>query len=193
GARRPRSVRLQIPSHGGSTRGRLPRQLGRRQTPSWPRCRLRRRLRHRAVESSRQRSEGGLFLCGAPAQGQRRLARRSNGRHRFLASEQKAEPVKSIVDGREIVVGTRSYLSFKDGRRKNSGWTMYEYQMCSSTFETRVLCHVKKTSYQPISGGKFMKSVESTFTEAATETLTGGSSFVGQRNREESSTLISST
>ncbi|CAL9759006.1 unnamed protein product, partial [Musa acuminata subsp. burmannicoides] len=25
----------------------------------------------------------GLFLCGAPAQGQRRLARRSNGRHRF--------------------------------------------------------------------------------------------------------------
>ncbi|CAL9755604.1 unnamed protein product [Musa acuminata subsp. burmannicoides] len=62
---------------------------------------------------------------------------------------------------------------------------MYEYQMCSSTFETRVLCHLKKTSYQPISGGKFMKSVESTFTEAATETLTGGSSFVGQkRNRE---------
>ncbi|CAL9755603.1 unnamed protein product [Musa acuminata subsp. burmannicoides] len=69
---------------------------------------------------------------------------------------------------------------------------MYEYQMCSSTFETRVLCHLKKTSYQPISGGKFMKSVESTFTEAATETLTGGSSFVGQkRNREESSTLSS--
>ncbi|CAL9755530.1 unnamed protein product [Musa acuminata subsp. burmannicoides] len=62
---------------------------------------------------------------------------------------------------------------------------MYEYEMCSSTFETRVLCHVKKSSYQPISGGKFMKSVESTFTEAATETLTGGSSFVGQkRNRE---------
>ncbi|CAL9755574.1 unnamed protein product [Musa acuminata subsp. burmannicoides] len=68
------------------------------------------------------------------------------------------EPVKSIVDGREIVVGRRSYLSFKDGRRKNSGWVMYEYEMCSSTFETRVLCHVKKTSYQPISGGKFMKS-----------------------------------
>ncbi|CAL9755593.1 unnamed protein product [Musa acuminata subsp. burmannicoides] len=94
------------------------------------------------------------------------------------------EPVKSIVDGREIVVGRRSYLSFKDGRRKNSGWVMYEYEMCSSTFETRVLCHVKKSSYQPISGGKFMKSVESTFTEAATETLTGGSSFVGQREIE---------
>ncbi|CAL9755541.1 unnamed protein product [Musa acuminata subsp. burmannicoides] len=35
------------------------------------------------------RQEG--YFCGAPAQGQRLLARRSNGRHRFLASEQKAE------------------------------------------------------------------------------------------------------
>ncbi|CAL9755600.1 unnamed protein product [Musa acuminata subsp. burmannicoides] len=138
------------------------------------------------------RQEG--YFCGAPAQGQRLLARRSNGRHRFWLLNRRQEPVKSIVDGREIVVGKKELPSFKDGRRKNSGWVMYEYEMCSSTFETRVLCHVKKSSYQPISGGKFMKSVESTFTEAATETLTGGSSFVGQkRNREESSTLISST
>ncbi|XP_064963221.1 NAC domain-containing protein 6-like [Musa acuminata AAA Group] len=80
------------------------------------------------------------------------------------------EPVKSIVDGREMVVGRKSFLSFKDGRRKNSGWTMYEYEMCSSAFETRVLCHVKKSSHQPITGG----------------------SFVGQkRSREESSTLSS--
>ncbi|URE27207.1 hypothetical protein MUK42_37372, partial [Musa troglodytarum] len=49
--------------------------------PPRPRCRLRRRLRHRAVESSRQRAQ---------AQEQRRLARGSKGRHRFLGSEQKA-------------------------------------------------------------------------------------------------------
>ncbi|CAL9042613.1 unnamed protein product, partial [Musa banksii] len=53
----------------------------------------------------------------------------------------KQEPVKSIVDGREMVVGRKSFLSFNDGRRKNSGWTMYEYEMCSSGFERRVLCH----------------------------------------------------
>ncbi|CAL9747618.1 unnamed protein product, partial [Musa acuminata subsp. burmannicoides] len=56
----------------------------------------------------------------------------------------KQEPVKSIVDGREMVVGRKSFLSFNDGRRKNSGWTMYEYEMCSPGFGRRVLCHVKK-------------------------------------------------
>ncbi|URE36612.1 No apical meristem (NAM) protein, partial [Musa troglodytarum] len=76
--------------HGGGTRGRLPRQLGRRRTPPRPRCRLRRRLRHRAVESSRQRSARRLLFCGAQAQEQRRLARGSKGRHRFLGAEQKA-------------------------------------------------------------------------------------------------------
>ncbi|CAL9065584.1 unnamed protein product, partial [Musa banksii] len=82
-----------------------------------------------------------------------------------------------------------SYISFNDGRRKNSGWTMYEYQMCSSGFERRVLCHVKRSSHQAISGGTTIKTVESTFTEAATDTVTGDS-FVGRkRNREESSTL----
>ncbi|CAL9758846.1 unnamed protein product, partial [Musa acuminata subsp. burmannicoides] len=79
--------------------------------PSWPRCRLRGRLRHRAVESSRQRSAGGLFLCGAQAQEQRRLARRSKGRQRFLDSVQKQETVKSMVGGREMVVGRKSCLS----------------------------------------------------------------------------------
>ncbi|CAL9063306.1 unnamed protein product [Musa banksii] len=137
------------------------------------------------------RMEGYFFADRQPKASGGSRVDRTAGTGSWLLNRRQ-EPVKSIVDGREMVVGRRSYLSFKDGRRKNSGWVMYEYEMCSSTFETRVLCHVKKTSYQPISGGKFKKTVESTFTEAATETLTGGSSFVGQkRNREESSTLSS--
>ncbi|CAL9063303.1 unnamed protein product, partial [Musa banksii] len=137
------------------------------------------------------RQEGYFFAERQPKANGGSRVDRTAGTGSWLLNRRQ-EPVKSIVDGREIVVGRRSYLSFKDGRRKNSGWVMYEYEMCSSTFETRVLCHVKKTSYQPISGGKFKKTVESTFTEAATETLTGGSSFVGQkRNREDSSTLSS--
>ncbi|THU63083.1 hypothetical protein C4D60_Mb01t12010 [Musa balbisiana] len=136
------------------------------------------------------RQEGYFFAERQPKTSGGSRVDRTAGTGSWLLNRRQ-EPVKSIVDGREMVVGRRSYLSFKDGRRKNSGWTMYEYEMCSSTFETRVLCHVKKTSHQPISGGNFNKTVESTFTEAATETLTGGS-FVGQkRNREESSTLSS--
>ncbi|XP_009420254.2 NAC transcription factor NAM-B2-like [Musa acuminata AAA Group] len=137
------------------------------------------------------RMEGYFFADRQPKASGGSRVERTAGTGSWLLNRRQ-EPVKSIVDGREMVVGRRSYLSFKDGRRKNSGWVMYEYEMCSSTFETRVLCHVKKSSYQPISDGKFMKTVESTFTEAATETLTGGSSFVGQkRNREESSILSS--
>ncbi|CAL9769710.1 unnamed protein product [Musa acuminata subsp. burmannicoides] len=137
------------------------------------------------------RMEGYFFADRQPKASGGSRVDRTAGTGSWLLNRRQ-EPIKSIIDGREMVVGRRSYLSFKDGRRKNSGWVMYEYEMCSSTFETRVLCHVKKSSYQPISGGKFMKTVESTFTEAATETLTGGSSFVGQkRNREESSTLSS--
>ncbi|CAL9758847.1 unnamed protein product, partial [Musa acuminata subsp. burmannicoides] len=65
-----------------------------------------------------------------------------------LDSVQKQETVKSMVGGREMVVGRKSCLSFNDGRRKNSGWTMYEFEMCSSGgFETRVLCHVKRSSH----------------------------------------------
>ncbi|CAL9189184.1 unnamed protein product [Musa hybrid cultivar] len=136
------------------------------------------------------RQEGYFFAERQPKTSGGSRVDRTAGTGSWLLNRRQ-EPVKSIVDGREMVVGRRSYLSFKDGRRKNSGWTMYEYEMYSSTFETRVLCHVKKTSYQPISGGNFNKTVESTFTEAARETLTGGS-FVGQkRNREESSTLSS--
>ncbi|XP_064957883.1 protein CUP-SHAPED COTYLEDON 2-like [Musa acuminata AAA Group] len=101
----------------------------------------------------------------------------------------KQEPVKSLVDGREMVVGRKSFLSFNDGRRKNSGWVMYEYEMCSPGFERRVLCHVKKSSHHAISGGNFIKKVESTFTEAATETVSGGSLVGQKRNREESSAL----
>ncbi|CAL9758869.1 unnamed protein product [Musa acuminata subsp. burmannicoides] len=95
-----------------------------------------------------------------------------------------------MVGGREMVVGRKSCLSFNDGRRKNSGWTMYEFEMCSSGgFETRVLCHVKRSSHCAYSGGTTIKTVETTLTEAATDTVTGDS-FVGRkRNRDESSTL----
>ncbi|CAL9755594.1 unnamed protein product, partial [Musa acuminata subsp. burmannicoides] len=187
GARRPRSVRLQIPS---------PRRINSWSTTSptgSPANPPGRAVAFADVYGTEpwnllgsDRKEGYFFAERRPKASGGSRVDRTAGTGSWLLNRRQ-EPVKSIVDGREIVVGTRSYLSFKDGRRKNSGWTMYEYQMCSSTFETRVLCHVKKTSYQPISGGKFMKSVESTFTEAATETLTGGSSFVGQkRNREKS-------
>ncbi|CAL9758851.1 unnamed protein product [Musa acuminata subsp. burmannicoides] len=105
-------------------------------------------------------------------------------------SVQKQETVKSMVGGREMVVGRKSCLSFNDGRRKNSGWTMYEFEMCSSGgFERRVLCHVKRSSHCAYSGGTTIKTVETTLTEAATDTVTGDS-FVGRkRNRDESSTL----
>ncbi|CAL9071325.1 unnamed protein product, partial [Musa textilis] len=64
----------------------------------------------------------------------------------------KQEAVRSMVGGREMVVGRKSYLSFNDGRRKNSGWSMYEYEMISSGFQRRVLCHVKNSN-PAISGG----------------------------------------
>ncbi|RWV77292.1 hypothetical protein GW17_00061898 [Ensete ventricosum] len=98
---------------------------------------------------------------------------------------------ESIIDGREMMVGRKSCLSFNDGRRKYSGWTMYEYELCSSGgFERRVLCHVKKSSHKSIAAdGTSIKTVDSTLSEAGTKTVTDGS-FVGQkRNREESSSL----
>ncbi|CAL9758936.1 unnamed protein product [Musa acuminata subsp. burmannicoides] len=39
---------------------------------------------------------------------------------------------------------------------ENSGWNMYEYEMCSRA-SRRVLCHVKKSSHHAISGGNFIK------------------------------------
>ncbi|THU54757.1 hypothetical protein C4D60_Mb10t28510 [Musa balbisiana] len=134
------------------------------------------------------RHEGYFFAERKPkSNGGSRVDRKAGSGSWTLYKKQ--EPVKSFVGGREMVVGRKSCLSFNDGRRKNSGWTMYEYQMCSSGFERRVLCHVKRSSHQVISGGTTIKTVESTFTEAATDTVTGDS-FVGRkRNREESSTL----
>ncbi|CAD5192638.1 unnamed protein product [Musa acuminata subsp. malaccensis] len=53
----------------------------------------------------------------------------------------------------------------------------------------RAFFSLLRSSHQAISGGTTIKTVESTFTEAATDTVTGDS-FVGRkRNREESSTL----
>ncbi|CAL9211922.1 unnamed protein product, partial [Musa hybrid cultivar] len=75
----------------------------------------------------------------------------------------KKQELKSIVDGRKMVVGRRSCLSFKkgQGQRKNSGWTMYEYAMCSSDFQKQVLCHIKKSSQSShqASGGTSIETV----------------------------------
>ncbi|CAL9189030.1 unnamed protein product [Musa hybrid cultivar] len=135
------------------------------------------------------RQEGYFFAERKPKNsGGSRVDRKAGSGSWTLYKKQ--ETVKSMVGGREMVVGRKSCLSFNDGRRKNSGWTMYEFEMCSSgNFETRVLCHVKRSSHCAYSGGTTIKTAESTLTEAATDTVTGDS-FVGRkRNRDESSTL----
>ncbi|CAL9080087.1 unnamed protein product, partial [Musa acuminata var. zebrina] len=135
------------------------------------------------------RQEGYFFAERKPKNsGGSRVDRKAGSGSWTLYKKQ--EPVKSMVGGREMVVGRKCCLSFNDGRRKNSGWTMYEFEMCSSGgFETRVLCHVKRSSHCAYSGGTTIKTVETTLTEAATDTVTGDS-FVGRkRNRDESSTL----
>ncbi|CAL9063244.1 unnamed protein product, partial [Musa banksii] len=135
------------------------------------------------------RQEGYFFAERKPKNsGGRRVDRKAGSGSWTLYKKQ--ETVKSMVGGREMVVGRKSCLSFNDGRRKNSGWTMYEFEMCSSGgFERRVLCHVKRSSHCAYSGGTTIKTVETTLTEAATDTVTGDS-FVGRkRNRDESSTL----
>ncbi|CAL9211955.1 unnamed protein product [Musa hybrid cultivar] len=134
------------------------------------------------------RQEGYFFAERKPKNsGGSRVDRKAGSGSWTLYKKQ--ETVKSMVGGREMVVGRKSCLSFNDGRRKNSGWTMYEFEMCSSGgFERRVLCHVKRSSHCAYSGGTTIKTVETT-SEAATDTVTGDS-FVGlKRNRDESSTL----
>ncbi|URE27213.1 hypothetical protein MUK42_37372 [Musa troglodytarum] len=190
GARRPRPERLQVPSHGGGTRGRLPRQLGRRRT-----------LPARAVAFAdvygtepwnllgSGRQEGFFFAERKPkSSGGSRVDRKAGTGS--WALNKKQEAVKSIVGGREMVVGRKSYLSFNDGRRKNSGWCMYEYEMISSGFQRRVLCHVKKNSHTAVSGGgTTTKTVDSSIFTEAVSAVSGGSCVGQKRNREESSTL----
>ncbi|CAL9211954.1 unnamed protein product, partial [Musa hybrid cultivar] len=135
------------------------------------------------------RQEGYFFAERKPKNsGGSRVDRKAGSGSWTLYKKQ--ETVKSMVGGREMVVGRKSCLSFNDGRRKNSGWTMYEFEMCSSGgFERQVLCQVKRSSHCAYSGGTTIKTVETTLTEAATDTVTGDS-FVGlKRNRDESSTL----
>ncbi|CAL9073946.1 unnamed protein product [Musa acuminata var. zebrina] len=93
------------------------------------------------------RQEGYFFAERKPKNsGGSRVDRKAGSGSWTLYKKQ--ETVKSMVGGREMVVGRKSCLSFNDGRRKNSGWTMYEFEMCSSGgFETRVLCHVKRSSH----------------------------------------------
>ncbi|CAL9758844.1 unnamed protein product [Musa acuminata subsp. burmannicoides] len=126
------------------------------------------------------RQEGYFFAERKPKNsGGSRVDRKAGSGSWTLYKKQ--ETVKSMVGGREMVVGRKSCLSFNDGRRKNSGWTMYEFEMCSSGgFETRVLCHVKRSSHCAYSGGTTIKTVETTLTEAATDTVTGDS-FVGRK------------
>ncbi|KAG6502471.1 hypothetical protein ZIOFF_034750 [Zingiber officinale] len=58
----------------------------------------------------------------------------------------KEESVTTLdAEGREIAVGCKSSLSFNDGKSKNSGWIMHEYELLSDAgvFQTQVLCHIK--------------------------------------------------
>ncbi|KAG6502473.1 hypothetical protein ZIOFF_034752 [Zingiber officinale] len=58
----------------------------------------------------------------------------------------KEESVTTLdAEGREIAVGCKSSLSFNDGKSKNSGWIMHEYELLSvaGVFQTQVLCHIK--------------------------------------------------
>ncbi|CAL9755531.1 unnamed protein product [Musa acuminata subsp. burmannicoides] len=64
---------------------------------------------------------------------------------------------------------------------------MYDYEMCSST-DTSSLSREEELVSTHLRG-KFMKLLSPRSREAATETLTGGSSFVGQR---EERNLLSS-
>ncbi|XP_065002471.1 NAC domain-containing protein 91-like [Musa acuminata AAA Group] len=83
------------------------------------------------------RQEGYFFAERKPKNsGGSRVDRKAGSGSWTLYKKQ--ETVKSMVGGREMVFGRKSCLSFNDGRRKNSGWTMYEFEMCSSGgFETR--------------------------------------------------------
>ncbi|CAL9758854.1 unnamed protein product, partial [Musa acuminata subsp. burmannicoides] len=89
------------------------------------------------------RQEGYFFAERKPKNsGGSRVDRKAGSGSWTLYKSKK--PLSPWSAGREMVVGRKSCLSFNDGRRKNSGWTMYEFEMCSSGgFETRVLCHVK--------------------------------------------------
>ncbi|XP_042397601.1 NAC transcription factor 32-like [Zingiber officinale] len=58
----------------------------------------------------------------------------------------KEESVTTLdAEGREIAVGCKSNLSFNDGKSKNSGWIMHEYELLAvaGVFQTQVLCHIK--------------------------------------------------
>ncbi|CAL9071243.1 unnamed protein product [Musa textilis] len=122
------------------------------------------------------RQEDYFFAERKPkSSGGSRVDRKAGTRSWTLNKKQEA--VKSIVGGREMVMGRKSYLSFNDGRRKNSWWSLYEYEMISSGFQRRVLCHVKKNSHTVYSF---------TFTEAVsvTEAISGGSRSLARREIE---------
>ncbi|CAL9758917.1 unnamed protein product [Musa acuminata subsp. burmannicoides] len=104
-------------------------------------------------KSSRQRSAGGLFLCGAQAPrtaAAAARARRSKGerRQRFLTLYKSKKPLSPWSAGARWWSGERAAAFFQRWPAEELGWTMYEFEMCSSGgFETRVLCHVKRSSH----------------------------------------------
>lgn len=74
------------------------------------------------------------------------------------------------ADGREVAVGCKSSLSFNDGKNKNSGWIMHEYELYSvgGVFQTQVLCHIKNRA----ASGKIKKrSQEAANFESASAAL----------------------
>ncbi|WOL01473.1 hypothetical protein Cni_G10189 [Canna indica] len=69
------------------------------------------------------------------------------------------ELITSFVGGVETMVGWKNSLSFNNGQRKNSGWTMHEYEMFSASgeFQAQVVCHVKMVSRSNASGSGPLK------------------------------------
>ncbi|XP_064971625.1 NAC domain-containing protein 83-like [Musa acuminata AAA Group] len=76
------------------------------------------------------RQEGYFFTERKPKYSTSLCVNRKAGEGSWRAYK-KEKLVDYIVDG-YIARVQKTRLSFNDGRRKNSGWTMYEYAMCSS-------------------------------------------------------------
>ncbi|CAL9758980.1 unnamed protein product [Musa acuminata subsp. burmannicoides] len=154
-----------------------------RRTPSWPKLSPR-RSRHRAGIFSADRR--GLF-CGAP---QDRADRVDRTAAPFWLQQGKnsSSPSSTARDGG----GQKELSSFKDGRRKNSG---------GQCMNTRCILHLRDTSSLSREEDlvsthlrrQLQKTVESTFTEAARETLTGGSFRWAEEKERNLLLLISST
>ncbi|CAL9758918.1 unnamed protein product [Musa acuminata subsp. burmannicoides] len=129
------------------------------------------------------------ILCGAQAQEQRRLARRSKGRQRFLTLYKSKKPLSPWSAGARWWSGERAaFLSTMAGGRTRVDDVRVRDVFVWRLRDTSSLSRQEKLALC-LPGGTTIKTVETTLTEAATDTVTGDS-FVGRkRNRDESSTL----